>query len=81
MIGLVTLEHSGFPVLLKNSFGHICMVGSTDENILIAKVFEMPSFNKEFGTVCNLEVWIFFVIALGGTGYNCTLDDRSEPIR
>ena len=56
------------------------MVSSTDQNILISEVLQVTSLNEEFWTVCNLQIWVFFVKSLSGARYDSALDYGREPI-
>ena len=80
LVGLFTLENSSFTVLLEYAFCNFSMMCATDENILISKILQMASLDKEFWAVCNLEVWVLFVLSLSRSRNDGALDDRRESI-
>ena len=80
MEGLLPLEDASLAVLLKDSLSHISVVGAADEDVLIPEVLEVASLDEEFWAVCNLEVWIILMVALGCSRHHGALDDRSESV-
>ena len=74
-------KHACLFVLLEDTLSNISMMCSTDEEILVRKVFEALALDKEFRGISNLEVRVTSMVLFRRSGNHRRLDDSRESIR
>ena len=61
-------KHACLFVLLKDTLSNISMMCSTDEEILVRKVFEALALDKEFRGIRNLEMRVTSMVLFRRSG-------------